>query len=216
MSCNHEQLSLLHAADNHDNDNCAASYATHHQEGDLTMVVAPAPIGARPWWVGVVSLAEDTDDSDEASQLDWPDDDQIGGCAVIPQDIILHNLNMISLACDSGVAGTLEEQSELRQAITYIRNLYGRTVEQHQEIYDYCHQLGLPNVVQLLPEEPFNLVICNLQAISAQCGVQGLLLPEWGDWCRQAVEYIDNLRQVISDWQGIIKRLDENLRDGTH
>ncbi len=180
------------------------------------MVVAPAPIGARPWWVGVVSLAEDTDDSDEASQLDWPDDDQIGGCAVIPQDIILHNLNMISLACDSGVTGTLKEQSQLRQAITYVRNLYGRTVEQHQEIADYYRRLGLGTAFRPLPEEPFDLVVGNLQTISAQCGIQGVLSPEWGDWCRQAVTYIDNLRQVISDWQRIIKQLDENLHDGNH
>ncbi len=134
----------------------------------------------------------------------------------IPQDAILVSLGEIASACDHGLVGVPVEQDDLRHAITYIRNLYGRTVEQHQLIQDYCHQLGLPTVVQALPEEPLDLVVSNLQQISAQCGVGGVLDPAWGDNARQAVEYIGNLRKVISDWQGIIKRLDEELRDGTH
>ncbi len=137
----------------------------------------------------------------------------------IPQDKILVNLETIGQACNASQVGTLEEQQELRQAITYIRNLYGRTVEQGDEIRDYAHRLGLPNDYGQqfrLPEEPLDLVVGNLQVVSRQCGNLDVLSPEWGDWCRQAAEYIGNLRQVISDWQKIIKQLYNNLNDGNH
>ncbi len=137
----------------------------------------------------------------------------------IPQDVILVNLRDVAGACDLGLIGRLVDQSDLRQAITYIRNLYGRTVSQGDEIRDYAHRLGLANDFGQqfrLPEEPFDLVVGNLQKVSAQCGAQGVLSAEWGDEVRQAVEYIGNLRQVIADWQRVIKNLYEQLNDGTH
>ncbi len=129
-----------------------------------------------------------------------------------PQDAILRNLQIIAIDCADGLHGTKLEQQELRQAITYVRNLYGRTVDQHAEIQDYCHQLGLPTEVQALPEGPFSDVVSNLQELSFQCGRQGVLLPEWSHWVSQALEYIGNLRNTIADWQRIIKDLDDRLR----
>ncbi len=137
----------------------------------------------------------------------------------IPQDVILSNLNDIADVCDGMSAGTLTEQTELRQAITYIRNLYGRTVSQGDDIRYTAHRLGLANDFGQkfrLPEEPFDLVVGNVQKVSAQCGAQGVLDSAWGDEVRQAVEYIGNLRQVISDWQKVLEELNEQLNDGTH
>jgi hypothetical protein len=130
-----------------------------------------------------------------------------------PQDQILANLAAIAIACDSDDIGTPPEQVQLRQAITYVRNLYGRTLEQHQEINQYLLRLALPtnSMGQALPEEPRDLVVGNLQTVSRQCGIHGTLLPEWGDNLRQAVEYIGNLRQVIANQKQIIKQLDQQL-----